>query len=203
MNPTASSGIRWSNAPPLEGPIHTASTRSPADRARNGDLDAFEELMHARIDAMYRLSYAIVGDEADARDATQETFIAAWRRIRELRDPDRFDAWLQRIAVNSARMTLRARGRRRVREIPAGDVATLATASDRALRVRPDADLLGAALDRLPADQRAILALHHLEGHGIAELAEILAIPVGTVKSRLHTARRALQDALVAEGGAR
>ena len=159
--------------------------------------------MHARIDAMYRLSYAIVGDEADARDATQETFIAAWRRIRELRDPDRFDAWLQRIAVNSARMTLRARGRRRVREIPAGDVATLATASDRALRVRPDADLLGAALDRLPADQRAILALHHLEGHGIAELAEILAIPVGTVKSRLHTARRALQDALVAEGGAR
>ena len=45
--------------------------------------------MHARIDAIYRLSYAIVGDEADARDATQETFIAAWRRIRELRDPDR------------------------------------------------------------------------------------------------------------------
>ncbi len=69
-------------------PIQTVNDRSLADRARHGDLDAFEELMHARIDAIYRLSYAIVGDEADARDATQETFIAAWRRIRELRDPD-------------------------------------------------------------------------------------------------------------------
>ena len=105
----------------LEGSIHIVNDRSLADRARHGDLDAFEELMHARIDAIYRLSYAIVGDEADARDATQETFIAAWRRFRELRDPERLDAWLQRIAVNTARMTLRARGRRRVRETTGGD----------------------------------------------------------------------------------
>jgi RNA polymerase sigma-70 factor (ECF subfamily) len=156
--------------------------------------------MHARIDAIYRLSYAIVGDEADARDATQETFIAAWRRIRELRDPDRFEAWLQRIAVNSARMTLRARGRRRVREIPSGDVSALAAAADHGAPVRADADLLGAALDHIATDQRTILVLHHLEGHGVAEMAEILGIPVGTVKSRLHTARRALQDALAIEG---
>ena len=187
----------------LEGSIHIVNDRSPADRARHGDLGAFEELMHARIDAIFRLSYAIVGDEADARDATQETFIAAWRRIRELRDPDRFDAWLQRIAVNTARMTLRARGRRRVREIPSGDVAALATAADSLAPVRSDADLLGAALDTIPTDQRAILVLHHLEGHGVAELAEILEIPVGTVKSRLHTARRALQDALATAGPAR
>ncbi len=155
--------------------------------------------MHARIDAIYRLSFAIVGDEADARDSTQETFIAAWRRIRELRDPDRFDSWLQRIAVNAARMTLRARGRRRVREIPSGDVARLATMSDQATTELADPDLLGAALDRLPADQRTILVLHHLEGQGIAEMAEVLGIPVGTVKSRLHSARDALHAALAAE----
>jgi RNA polymerase sigma-70 factor (ECF subfamily) len=184
----------------LEGSIHVVEDRSPADRARHGDLGAFEELMHARIDAIHRLSYAITGDEADARDATQETFIAAWRRIRELRDPDRFDAWLQRIAVNAARMTLRARGRRRVREIPSGDVAALTAVADRAIPVRSDADILGMALERLTDDQRAILALHHLEGRGVAELAEILEIPTGTVKSRLHTARRALADALAAEG---
>ena len=188
----------------LEGSIHVVNDRSLADRARHGDLDAFEELMHARIDAIYRLSFAIVGDEADARDATQETFIAAWRRIRELRDPERFEAWLQRIAVNSARMTLRARGRRRVREIPSGDVAALATTADGATpSVGSDADLLGAALDVLSTDQRTILVLHHLEGHAVADLAEILAVPVGTVKSRLHTARRALQDALAVEGHAR
>ena len=161
--------------------------------------------MHARIDTIYRLSFAIVGDEADARDSTQETFIAAWRRIRELRDPKRFDAWLQRIAVNAARMALRARGRRRVREIPAGDIASIATASDGTTRKpeRTDADLLGVALDRLPVDQRTILVLHHLEGRGVAELGEILDIPVGTVKSRLHTARRALETALATEARAR
>ena len=159
--------------------------------------------MHARIDAIYRVSYAIVGDEADARDATQETFIAAWRRIRELRDPERFDAWLQRIAVNSARMTLRARGRRRIREIPAGDVVALASAADVQRPERSDGDLLGVALDRISTDQRTILVLHHLEGHGVAELAEILGIPPGTVKSRLHTARRALEEALATQGLAR
>ena len=183
-----------------EGPIETAKTHSLADRARNGDLDAFEELMHARIDAIYRLSFAIVGDEADARDSTQEAFIAAWRRIRELRDPARFDAWLQRIAVNAARMTLRARGRRRVREIPSGDIATLAGVSDRTQPERSDPDLLGAALGRLSVDQRTILVLHHLEGQGIAEMAQVLEIPVGTVKSRLHAARGALVAALAAEG---
>ncbi|HEX6869350.1 MAG TPA: sigma-70 family RNA polymerase sigma factor, partial [Candidatus Limnocylindrales bacterium] len=104
---------------------------------------------------------------------------------------------------NSARMTLRARGRRRVREIPSGDIAALATTADRVTPVRSDADILGAALDTLPTDQRTILVLHHLEGQGVAELAEALEIPVGTVKSRLHTARRALQDALTAEGHTR
>jgi RNA polymerase sigma-70 factor (ECF subfamily) len=188
-----------------EGPIQTANDRSLADRARHGDLDAFEELMHARLDAIYRLSFAIVGNEPDARDSTQEAFIAAWRRIRELREPDRFEAWLQRIAVNAARMTLRARGRRRVREIPAGDVAALAMVSDgTTARIdRSDANVLGAALDRLSFDQRSILVLHHLEGLGLAELAETLGIPIGTVKSRLHTARAALGSALASEDRSR
>ena len=157
--------------------------------------------MHARIDATYRLTLAIVGNDADAGDATQETFVAAWRRIRDLRDPGSFDAWFQRIAINAARMTLRARGRRRVREVPSGDVAALAVlAGAPEPPERTDADRLGAALDRLPADQRTLLALHHLDGRGLAELAEILEIPLGTVKSRLHTARRALEAALAADG---
>jgi RNA polymerase sigma-70 factor (ECF subfamily) len=144
------------------------------------------------MDAVYRLSYAILGNEADARDAAQETFVAAWRQLPRLRDVDRFDAWFQRVAVNAARMTLRARGRRRVREIPAVQVAALVDTA-----VAPaDADRLDAALRHLPLEQREILALHHLDGLPVAELAEILGIPVGTVKSRLHTARQALQRTL-------
>jgi RNA polymerase sigma-70 factor (ECF subfamily) len=175
-------------------PIPTGTDPSIVDRARHGDLDAFEEIVRARMDAIYRLSFAILGDEADARDAAQETFVAAWRGVSRLRDPDRFDAWLQRLAVNAARMTARARRRRGVREIPASHVAAMADRS--AAPERDDAGDLDRALRRLPVEQRAILALHHLDGRSIAELADVLEIPTGTVKSRLHTARRALEAAL-------
>jgi RNA polymerase sigma-70 factor (ECF subfamily) len=146
------------------------------------------------MDAVYRLTSAILGDEADARDAAQETFVAAWRQIRRLREPDKLDAWLQRIAVNAARMTMRARGRRRVREIPSSTVAALA---DRTAGTgRDDAAVLDAALAKLPIEQRAILVLHHLDGRPLTEVAAILEIPVGTAKSRLFHARAALETAL-------
>jgi len=151
------------------------------------------------MDAVYRLSFAILGDEADARDAAQETFVSAWRQIGRVRDADRFDAWLQRVAVNAARMTHRARRRRGVREIPASRLAGLGDLPASASPAQTDARTLDGALGRLDVDQRSILALHHLEGRSVAELAEILGIPVGTVKSRLHTARRALQAAIDAE----
>ena len=181
--------------------IGPAIDRSLIDRARNGDLDAFESIVNARMDAVYRLTTAILGNEADARDAAQETFVAAWRQIGRLRDPERFEAWLQRVAVNAARQTHRTRSRRRVREIPSSTVVALAdlasgTPSD-------DVAILDSALARLPVEQRAILVLHHLEGHPLAELAAILEVPEGTAKSRLFTARRALAAAIAAdqEGG--
>lgn len=193
VNPDTSAGIKSSNAP-QEGPIRTATDRLTVDRARQGDLEAFEEILRTRMDTVYRVSFAILGNEADARDAAQETFVSAWRQIGRLRDAERFDAWLQRVAINAARMSHRARRRRGVREISASQVEARA---DRA--ARSDTDRLGVALDALPLDQRTILALHHLDGLSVAELAAILEIPVGTVKSRLHTARRALQAALDAD----
>ena len=182
--------------------IGPAIDRSLIDRARNGDLDAFELIVRARMDAVYRLTSAILGNEADARDAAQETFLAAWRQLSRLREPEKLDAWLQRIAVNASRMTLRARGRRGIREIPSSRVAAMA---DRAVGAggrrpaRADAAILDAALAVLPVEQRSILVLHHLEGRSLAELAAMLEIPVGTAKSRLFAARRALADAIAAE----
>ena len=147
------------------------------------------------MDAVYRLTLAIVGNEADASDATQDAFLAAWRQIGSLRDVDRVDAWLARIAVNSARMLARGRRRRSVREIPglAPNTTDLpSTVGDPAGHLAEDARELGAALEHLTPDQRAILALHYLDGRGISEIASILEIPEGTVKSRLFAARRAL-----------
>jgi RNA polymerase sigma-70 factor (ECF subfamily) len=153
------------------------------------------------MDAVYRISFAILGNEADARDAAQETFVTAWRQIGRLRDPDKFDAWLQRIAINAARMTHRSRRRRGVREIAASQIEPLA--ADPAVMDSDDGPRLERALATLDVDQRSILALHHLEGRSVAELADVLRIPVGTVKSRLYSARRALQTALDAEGADR
>ncbi len=175
--------------------------RALVEQARAGDIDSFDAIVRNRIDAVYRLSLAILGDEADARDATQETFVAAWRRIGSLRDPGRFEAWLQRIAVNCARMTLRGRRRRRVREIPSLDVMRDTRQTDELAKdaSRPDGERLATALGALSTEQRAILALHHLDGCRIEDIADLLGIPAGTAKSRLFTARRALEKALAVE----
>jgi RNA polymerase sigma-70 factor, ECF subfamily len=156
--------------------------------------------------AVYRLTLAIVGNEADAADATQDTFIAAWRQVRSLRDPARLEAWISRIAVNSARMVVRGRSRRSAREVrpvsPGG--ANLFDSvpdrsQDRARRADDDARRLASALDRLDPDRRAILAMRHLEGRSIGEIAAALSIREGTAKSRLFAARKALDAALRAE----
>lgn len=177
--------------------IGPAIDRSTLDRARNGDRDAFELIVRARKDAVYRISFAILGDEADALEASQGSLVAAWRRLPALRDVDRFDAWLQRIVVNAARQVMRSNRRRRAREIPASSVVALAGVKEPA--VRDDASVLDAALMSLPPEQRSILVLHHLEGRSLDQLAAIFDIPVGTAKSRLFTARRSLAAALTRE----
>src|SRR5439155_14909721 len=123
-------------------------------------------------------------------------FIAVWRQLRRLREPEKFDAWLQRVAVNASRMMIRARSRRRIREIPSSRVVALGERA--ADSPRDDAAILDAALATLRVEQRAILVLHHLEGRSLAELATILDIPEGTAKSRLFAARRALAAAITA-----
>jgi RNA polymerase sigma-70 factor (ECF subfamily) len=140
--------------------------------------------------AVFRLSLAITGSEVDAADVSQDAFVSAWRSLRSLRDPASFDGWLRRIVVNRARMAIRGRRRRALREIPTGTIEDVASAPV------TDAAVLIEALDSLDPDRRTILALHYLEGRSIEEMAAILAVPPGTVKSRLFAARRALSDAL-------
>ena len=142
--------------------------------------------------AIYRVARAIVGEGA-APDVVQDVFVSAWRELPKLREPGRFPAWLQRIAVNRSRSTLRSHSR--VREV---DVALMENALP-AADFRPDVEaraLLMPALLALPFDQRSVVALHYAGGLTLADTARILEIPGGTVKSRLNAALATLRRAL-------
>ena len=92
--------------------------RALIEQAQKGDRAAFDALVRLKVDAVYGTALAILGHEADAQDAVQEAFVAAWRSLGGLRDPDRFEAWFGRIVVNACRMSLR---RRKVRQIEVTD----------------------------------------------------------------------------------
>ena len=154
-----------------------------------GDDDAFEALVVDRLPRTYRMALAILGSEADARDAVQDAWVSAWRQMPSLRNPERFDAWLDQIVVNACRTGLRRR--RRIREIAIDE-----TFDVEAPQPGPDhigeRDALQRAFNRLSIEQRSILVLHHLERRPLRAIAEVFGIPEGTAKSRLHTARAAL-----------
>jgi RNA polymerase sigma-70 factor (ECF subfamily) len=157
-------------------------------RARAGDREAFEQIVLAKGESLFRTSLAILGNEADARDATQEAFVSAWRALPFLKDFDRFDAWMGRITINECRQALRRHIRSREVALDAAiDSALVATDTPPA-----NATDFDAAFDRLTVDQRSMLVLHHLHGYGVDEIAVWLGIPAGTVKWRLSRARRAL-----------
>jgi len=170
-------------------------------RAQSGDVEAFTALVAGRFEPMQRTAMAILGHEADARDAVADALAAVWRELPRLRDPHAFEAWSTRILVHACRGRLRGRGRSRVRELSI-DAAEAAGGSR---SIAGPADDVGArialerAFDQLDADARAILVLHHLDGRGLTEVATLLGIPVGTAKSRLFAARRALERALERE----
>jgi RNA polymerase sigma-70 factor (ECF subfamily) len=172
-------------------------------RARAGEASAFDVLVRRRLDAAYALAFAILREEADARDAVQEAFLSAWRELRGLRDPERFDAWLTRIVVNTCRSALRRRHRVHVREVRVvlddgeSDPGPEADSGARPMaEALAQADAIRRAFVRLRPDERTILALHHVEERPVTEIAAILGIPVGTAKWRLHAARKALERVL-------
>jgi RNA polymerase sigma-70 factor, ECF subfamily len=175
--------------------------RELVEGARDGDRVAFDALVRRKVDVVYRTSLAILGREADAEDATQETFLAAWRKLPSLRDPERFDAWLGRITVNACRLTLRKR--RGVREISSDEVGGAETRAHGAAPELADAtadiDAFDRAFERLSVDERALLLFHHRDELALADIAARLDIPIGTVKSRLHRARQALERAMTIE----
>lgn len=163
-------------------------------RAREGDRDAFAMLIQPRADRVLRTARAILGNEAEAHDAAQEALVSAWVSLPKLRDAAKFDAWLTRILVNACRGMLRRRRRNPEIELAGAHDTTIDTASGSL-----DTAAVRAAFGRISLDDRTILLLHHLHGLSLEQVGQQLAIPVGTAKSRLWNARRALERALEAE----
>jgi RNA polymerase sigma-70 factor (ECF subfamily) len=169
--------------------------REFVSRAMQGDQDAFASLAAASVDRCYAIALRILRDPHRAQDATQQALLGAWRDLPNLRDPERFDAWLHRLVVHAC--YTEARGERR------------AAARIRVLHVEPSSpdiarsvatrDELEGAFRRLNPEQRAVVVLHHYLGYPLTEIAATLGIPEGTARSRLHYAVRQLRAVLDAD----
>lgn len=174
-------------------------------RCKAGDSAGYAELVLLHQDAIYNTLYRLLGDQEDARDAAQDTFLKAYRSLRRFRGESRFATWLYRIAVNtglSVRRSRKARPRL-VSLSSAGSVesafdppAATGEASEMA-SMSEQAQMAQEALLRLEEEQRQIIVLHDVNGCSYAEIAEILGCASGTVKSRLHRARMRLRRAVM------
>lgn len=174
------------------------------DVERGGREAAFHELVSRYRRRVYGICYRYFGDHADAEEATQETFVLLVRRAGQFRGDSKLSTWIYRITVNACH-DLARRDARRPRT-PVADVAAVAGAvpdpssSPPELAVADElAHRLREALGRLDEVSRACVILGPVEGRPYAEVAAILDMPVGTVKSRIHRARARLAELLEAD----
>ena len=174
----------------------TVDQRGLVERARGGDHDAFAELARAAVVRLDQAARLILRDPELARDAVQEGLIRAWRDLPKLREPDRFDAWLYRLTVNSCIDQTRRRRRRPIEVELTPMHAPFASDMSGALA---DRDQVDRVLRHLDERGRAIVVLHYFLGLPLTEVAATLGIPVGTVKSRLHRALGEMRVAISAE----
>jgi RNA polymerase sigma-70 factor, ECF subfamily len=166
------------------------------ERARRGDREAFTFLVHQVSDVLYAVAFRILRDRGPAEDALQNALVLAWKRLPHLREADRFEAWIHRILVHACYdESQRTRSwRTNVRILPIGGPSSPDDTDAVANR-----DELDRAYRRLPVEQRAVFVLHHYIGLPLVEVAELLGIPAGTARSRLHYAIAGLRDALTAD----
>jgi len=190
---SALSAVRPSNGPDAE----------LAARAARGETAAFEALMRRHNRMMFRTARAILRDDADAEDALQEAYLAAYRSLGSFRAEARFSTWLARIVANEALMRLRKQARRASIVPLSSSTGEMEQAPD-VQTEKPDASaeraqmrrLLETQIDALPDDYRTVFMLRAVEELSGEETAEVLDIPVATVRTRFFRARGLLREAL-------
>ena len=176
----------------------TAVFDATGDRAA---MPSWDELVRQHADRVYRLAYRLSGNQHDAEDLTQETFIRVFRSVQNYQ-PGTFEGWLHRITTNLFLDMVRRRARIRMEALPE-DYDRVPSSGPTPEQVFHDSRLgpdLQAALDSLPPEFRVAVVLCDIEGLSYEEIGATLGVKLGTVRSRIHRGRQALRDYLAAHG---
>lgn len=178
-------------------------------RAKEGDAEAFEQLVEPHVGRLYNYIARMIGDTADAEDLTQEVLLRVHRAIRSFRGGASFQTWLYRIATNLTVDALRRRGRERLRvssldeplEAEQGELPREVADTGREPWERTQAaelsQVVQSAIESLSPKLRSVVVLFDLQGLTYEEIAQTLGLPIGTVKSRLFNARCRLRELLL------
>ncbi len=165
--------------------------------SQNGDMQAWRQLVNRWQPKFYAQARRLTGHPDGAADVTQDTWMAVMRSIHRLKDPARFRSWAHRILANKAVDWIRRRRREReaigsagAGTTPVEQIAAPITAENAAVR------RLREAIKTLPVEQRHLLSMFYIERMSLVEIAEVLSIPLGTVKSRLHSVRQELRQVI-------
>ena len=170
-------------------------------RARGGDREAFGALVEQYRDNVYRLAYRMCGNAYDADEAAQEAFVAAWRALPNFRGDAKFSTWLYRLTTNAAIDVMRREKRHQT--VGDGEMMELADDADspqETVERTEQQEAVQKALATLSEEYREVLLLRYMEELDYAEIAEVLQLPSGTVKSRINRAKAALKTALLKSG---
>ena len=176
------------------------SDENIVERALTGDAEAFSEIVRRWERRIFALAYGILGREEDARDATQETFLAAFRSLRGFRGEAKVSSWLHRIAVNQCitrQRRAKVRNEAALEDEQERDAAKFSApvsfSPARTVESRQITDAVRCAVNSLPMDLRQIVVMKEFEELTFREIADTLDLPLSTVKSRLYTAMKQLQ----------
>jgi RNA polymerase sigma-70 factor (ECF subfamily) len=184
---------------PSDEPQGTAVFDATGDQAT---MPSWDELVRQHADRVYRLAYRLSGNQHDAEDLTQETFIRVFRSVQNYQ-PGTFEGWLHRITTNLFLDMVRRRGRIRMEALPE-DYDRVPADEPNPEEIYHDSRLgpdLQAALDSLPPEFRAAVVLCDIEGLSYEEIGATLGVKLGTVRSRIHRGRQALRDYLASHSG--
>ncbi len=169
---------------------------------KEGDKASFDLLYEKYKNMALHTAYLITGDLSGSEDIVQDTFVKVWLHCRELKDDGGFKAWMMQILVRTAYRN----GKKKSRELPDEEILQKVDrgqsfSSMEQVIAREEAEMIAAAVRALPMKQRTVVVLYYYQEYRVSEIAAMLGVLEGTVKSRLHTARKMLRGSLMSEPG--